>query len=248
MHSIDRRRFLTATSACGLGLAAIPLLPGRAWSQMTDSDGMGGTLMTPATRAAIDRGLSFLARQQSSDGSFRGGAYNRNAAIVSLAGMAFMSCGSTPGRGPYGVEVRRCVDFIMSLAKPSGFIVSPAASQSHGPMYEHGFATMFLAEAYGMSLRTDIREALVKAVRRIRDTQNAEGGWRYKMERGDADISVTVAQVMALRAARNDQAGGRVHQELPESRRRVHVPLAWRAERLPTIGRRHRGPLQCRHL
>ena len=34
-------------------------------------------------------------------------------------------------------------------------------------------------------------------------TQNEDGGWRYQPQRHEADISVTICQVMALRAARN---------------------------------------------
>jgi hypothetical protein len=70
-------------------------------------------------------------------------------------------------------------------------------------MYEHGFATLFLAEVYGMAPRDDMREKLSRAVDLIVRTQNAEGGWRYQPRREDADISVTICQVMALRAARN---------------------------------------------
>lgn len=70
-------------------------------------------------------------------------------------------------------------------------------------MYGHGFATLFLAECYGMARRADLRDKLGKAVKLIVNTQNKEGGWRYQPQRRDADISVTVAQVMALRAARN---------------------------------------------
>ena len=70
-------------------------------------------------------------------------------------------------------------------------------------MYGHGFATMFLAECYGMSPRPELREKLSKAVKIIVNSQNKEGGWRYQPVRDDADISVTVCQVMALRAARN---------------------------------------------
>jgi hypothetical protein len=70
-------------------------------------------------------------------------------------------------------------------------------------MNGHGFATLLLAELRGMSTRPDLDEKLHKAVQLIVATQNAEGGWRYQPVRADADISVTVTQVMALRAARN---------------------------------------------
>jgi hypothetical protein len=62
---------------------------------------------------------------------------------------------------------------------------------------------MFLAECYGMSPRPELREKLAKAVQLIVHSQNKEGGWRYQPIRADADISVTVCQIMALRAARN---------------------------------------------
>ena len=48
-------------------------------------------------------------------------------------------------------------------------------------MYSHGFGTLFLAEAYGMTHRPEVREKLQKAVRLIIDTQNAEGGWRPRL-------------------------------------------------------------------
>ncbi len=70
-------------------------------------------------------------------------------------------------------------------------------------MYGHGFATLFLGEIYGMTGDSRLREALVKAVRLIVTTQNEEGGWRYHAVPFDADISVTICQIMALRSARN---------------------------------------------
>ncbi|MEX2559475.1 MAG: prenyltransferase/squalene oxidase repeat-containing protein, partial [Pirellulales bacterium] len=159
-------------------------------------------LFTPQVQRAIDRGLAFLAQQQAGDGSFGSGGYSRNVAICGLAGMAFMAAGSTPGRGPYGAEVSRCVDFVLENTQDGGFINVPGSS-THGPMYGHGFAALFLAEAYGMTMRADLRDKLSKAVALIVNTQNADGGWRYQPQRRDADISVTICQVMALRAARN---------------------------------------------
>ena len=129
-------------------------------------------------------------------------AYRGNIAVTSLAGLAFMSSGSSPGRGPYGSQIDKALAYVMQNTSPSGFIAVLATS-THGPMYSHGFGTLFLAEAYGMTHRPEIREKLQKAVRLIIDSQNIEGGWRYQPVRHDADLSVTICQINALRAARN---------------------------------------------
>ncbi len=175
-----------------------------AWAQIDDpmQPVVSANLMTPATQQAVEQGLAYLASRQNEDGSFGTGGYARNVAVCGLAGMAFMSAGSTPGRGPHGREVNRCVQYILAHAQESGFITAPEYA-SHGPMYGHGFATLFLAEVYGMSPDSEIREKLSQAVKLIVDTQNSDGGWRYQPQRRDADISVTICQIMALRAARN---------------------------------------------
>ncbi len=159
-------------------------------------------LVTPETDRAIESGMAWLAKQQNSDGSFGSGAYRGNIAVTSVAGIAFMSSGSSPGRGPYGGQIERALKYVMDNTAPSGFIAVPNAG-THGPMYSHGFGTLFLAEAYGMTRNPEIREKLANAVRLIIDTQNLEGGWRYQPVRRDADLSVTICQINALRAARN---------------------------------------------
>jgi Squalene-hopene cyclase C-terminal domain len=74
-------------------------------------------------------------------------------------------------------------------------------------MYGHGFGTLFLAEVAGMvqdkALREQTNACLRRAVKLIIDSQNKEGGWRYVPDGREADISVTICQIMALRAARN---------------------------------------------
>ena len=156
---------------------------------------------TPELRASIERGMAWLAQHQAPDGSYGSlSHYGPHVGITGLAGMAFMSDGNMPGRGRYGEAVDRCLAFLLTQSSESGLL---AAETSHGPMYGHGFATLFLAEVYGMTNRPDVREALRRAVRLIVNTQNSEGGWRYQPVRNDADLSVTVCQVMALRAARN---------------------------------------------
>ena len=154
------------------------------------------------TDTAVRGGLDYLVAHQNEEGCFGSSGYRRNVAVVSLAGMAFMASGSTPGRGRYGASVNQCVRYLLAHCQDSGFVFAADAT-SRGPMYGHGFATLFLAEVYGMWPDSDVCARLQKAVKLIIDTQNDEGGWRYQPERQDADISVTICQVMALRAARN---------------------------------------------
>ena len=46
-----------------------------------------------------------------------------------------------------------------------------------------------------------LRATLKRAVDLIVASQNSKGGWRYYPESTDADISVTICQIMALRGA-----------------------------------------------
>ncbi len=199
----NRRMFFGAIALGTFELARPPRLLLAGSGPAADvPDGSAAQLVTAAAQRAIDRGLANLASRQNQDGSFAGGTYGRNVAVCGLVGMAWIAGGSTPGRGAYGKNVSRCVDYLLANTQASGFIQVPEAS-SHGPMYGHGFATLFLAEVYGMSPHAELREKLSRAVQLIQTTQNDQGGWRYQPQPRDADISVTVCQVMALRAARN---------------------------------------------
>jgi prenyltransferase beta subunit len=145
--------------------------------------------------------LEFLASRQTPDGSFGGnGGYGAVAAITALGGIAFMADGNLPGRGKYGENVRKAVEFITRNQLESGLFTTNA---SQGEMYSHGFATLFIGEVYGMTGDDQIKENLQKAVRLIERAQNPEGGWRYQPLPIDADISVTICQIMALRSARD---------------------------------------------
>jgi squalene cyclase len=197
---LARRAFLRQSAASLVTIAvASPL---GAQQAPVDPERTAAQLIKPQTQAAIDRGLAWLAGRQNDDGSFGGSGYSRNVAVVSLAGMAFLSGGHTPGRGEYGQQLNRCVNYLLAAEDDSGFICEPTYT-SHGPMYDHGFATLVLAEIYGMSPDSEIRDKLARAVRLIVTTQNPDGGWRYQPKVSEADISVTICQVMALRAARN---------------------------------------------
>lgn len=202
---LDRAAACFSRRALLLSAAVGTVAPSRLFAAAPrddQPDASAAQLVTPAAQKAIELGLQFLAEQQRDDGAFGSGGFRRNTAVCSLAAMAWMAGGSTPGRGPFGKSVEKSLGFVLHAAQDSGLIDVPGYS-GNGPMYGHGFATLFLAESYGMARNHELRDALSRAVRLIVSTQNAEGGWRYYPRRDEADISVTVCQMMALRAARN---------------------------------------------
>ncbi|MBS0263363.1 MAG: terpene cyclase/mutase family protein [Planctomycetes bacterium] len=170
-------------------------------SRTTETSGL--ELVTPLAQQAIDRGLDRLARSQFEDGSLGSGStYRRHVAVTALSGIAFLSAGYTPNRGKYGEQVEKIVQYLLNCTDSTGLISAPEHRQQN-PMYGHGFATLFLAEVYGMTPRAEIRDKLKLSINLIVNSQNKDGGWRYFPVRKEADVSVTVCQIMALRAARN---------------------------------------------
>ncbi len=155
---------------------------------------------------AVCSGLEFLVSQQNEDGTFRSAEQGRWVGVCSLVGLALLSRGVRWGVGQAGQSLERIANFVLSQVQTSGFI-SSANHTSHGPMYDHGFGTLFLAELFGTHEKLNFRPKLSRAVKLIRDTQNDQGGWRYNPAPDDADLSVTVCQLMALRAARNAGLG-----------------------------------------
>lgn len=158
-------------------------------------------LFTTDTREAIANGLRYLFKEQRANGSFPG-RMGENVGVVSLCGLALLATGNLPGRGPLGTTVEKCVQYIADSCTDSGFIIR-RASASRGEMYGHGFATLFLAEVLGMTDRDDLGVKVRAAIQTIVGAQHTSGGWRYTPQPLEADLSVTICEVMALRAARN---------------------------------------------
>lgn len=157
--------------------------------------------MDEATKKAAAKALEWLAAKQNQDGSWSDGGYAHNTAITAFAMMAFMSQGNLPGRGQYGPEVAKGGRFLISCSRPEdGYLVGGRG----GNMYCHAMATLALAELWGSNNNNEeIKPVLKKAVDLIIKCQSPEGGWRYQPYPSGSDISITVMQVMALRAANN---------------------------------------------
>ncbi|RMF37824.1 MAG: prenyltransferase [Planctomycetota bacterium] len=192
--------------------SALQMSLGWAWATSVGASSVRGELFEPRldvdalydarVDTVIRRGLSLLVRRQNEDGSFISPQQGQWVGVVSLGGLAWLSRGVRPGMGEAGDALMRATRYVLRNTQDSGFI-SARGETSHGPMYDHGFGTLFLAEVHGTNPALDIRDKLAAAVELIVRTQNAQGGWRYNPAPEDADLSVTVCQMMALRAARN---------------------------------------------
>jgi hypothetical protein len=167
--------------------------------------------LSPAERAAVDKGLAFLVKEQQRDGHWelQGGQYPIS--MTGMAGLALLLDGNTPREGRYKDNVRRATDYLLGKAQASGQIGDPKAPGEAGRyMYAHSFGLWFLAEVYGEVDDTDQRkrleEVLTKAVKFSHAAQTSRGGWGYVSAKDGGDFdegAVTFTHVHALLAARN---------------------------------------------
>lgn len=153
--------------------------------------------ITDQSDQAIQRGLGWLSRNQG------GGNWGSNdLGLVGMGSLAFMAAGYTPGRGKYGQEVKKSLDYITSNAKPSGLL---NMSHAQRDMYNHGLATFVLGQAHGMTSSPDrkLNDTLDRALKLIANTQCDDGGWDYRAHRQARghDLSLAVMQAKALRSA-----------------------------------------------
>lgn len=203
--ALSRRQCLRS-ALVGLPLFAPPARPGSGFKLRERSGNLDREareyLGNPRTERAVRRALNRLSRTQNSDGSW-GEPRSFDIAMTGLCALAFMSAGHQPDRGPYGDILRQATDYLASKASLSGLLNDPKSTYPDAPMYGHGFATLALAELYGQTRKQNLRDILERAVSLILRCQNDEGGWRYYPRVADADLSVVVCQVMALRAAAN---------------------------------------------
>jgi hypothetical protein len=158
----------------------------------------------------VDRGLSWLAEKQAKDGSF---GQNNKLAITGMAGLALLASGSTPKRGPYAEHLRRAILFILSCqGEGKAFVHS---SSGYSAIHNHGYALLFLTQAYGEAgfLDERLRSAIRRGIRATEESQRENGGFSYylwdkqplehkEMWRAD-EASTTISQIQALRGARN---------------------------------------------
>ena len=194
-----RRRPCPARHACLLALA-FALVSGPVQGVAADEGPVASKARSPTVDAAVTGGLAWLAAAQQPDGSWGSGPFRGSVAVTAQVMLAIASAGDTPASGRHADALTRGVEYLLACAAPDGLIAGNEQA-AHGPMYGHAFATTVLAELYGETDVDDrVAEVLVAARGLIDRTQNNEGGWRYQPIRADADLSVTVGVLVALRA------------------------------------------------
>lgn len=219
----------------GAEIAAMPVDPlasslltphnGAAWGQPLSKGGGGyggrepgrrGQLVgsgggSPASEAAVEKGLKWLLAHQHEDGGWRfsfdgepcndecrnGGVETSTTAATAMALLPFYGAGYTHKVGPYTEQVNKGLYYLGSrmLVTPQG------GDLQEGTMYAQGLSTICLCEAYGMSKDENLRPYAQKAVNFILYAQDRHtGGWRYFPGQA-GDTTVSGWQLMALKSA-----------------------------------------------
>lgn len=151
------------------------------------------------SREPVAKALKWLASKQNDDGSWSDERYSHDPAITALALQAFLAQGGRPNQGDHAETVAKGREFLLSAQREDGFIVGARG----GNMYGHGLATLTLAQIHQLERNDGTKKALTKAAGLIVQCQGKEGGWRYNPEPIGGDISITVCQLLALKAVKD---------------------------------------------
>ncbi|MCX6998518.1 MAG: hypothetical protein NTV49_15900 [Kiritimatiellaeota bacterium] len=185
---------------------ALSLLYSLRQSALSDPAVMRKLGGSPATEAAVDRALAWLAKQQESDGRWSiarsGGQDGHDVAATAFALLAYFGRGERHDQAyKYREPVAKGLQWLRSQQnKLTGDL--RGFQPQHNGMYDQGIGALALAEAYGLTKDQDLFEAAQSAVYFIADAQNESvGGWRYVPKSPDSDLSVSGWIVMALKSA-----------------------------------------------
>lgn len=165
---------------------------------------------TPQCEEAVVKSLRWLQKQQNKDGSWGGTPHNYKCSMTGLALLAYLAHCETPLSEEFGDSVLKGISFLVDQGMKSP--VLSLVPQMNEVSYDHAIATYALCEAYAFCKQMDIpsisnlERVTVKAVDRILDGQNNNGGWAYNYNTragAHTDLSVTGWNVQALKAAQH---------------------------------------------
>src|SRR5262249_30799363 len=121
-------------------------------------------------RAAINKGLDWVAKQQQRDGHWEANGGQYPSAMTALGGVVLLMEGSNPREGKYSERIRRAVDWLLERSQRNGLLANPNNQLEAGRyMYGHGFGLLFLAQVYGEEEDNDRRRKLEDVLTRAVD-------------------------------------------------------------------------------
>lgn len=159
---------------------------------------------------AIEKGVRFILQKQHEDGSIHD--RGKQTAMSALSLMAMASVGHQPIHpNEFGRAMKNALNYI--LRDENQDELGYYGNKNGGRMYGHGIVTLTLSEMLGMGMdeETDkkIHDQCQNAIdlilrsQKVKKSTAQQGGWRYSPDARDADLSVSVWQLMALRSAKN---------------------------------------------
>jgi squalene cyclase len=168
----------------------------------------------PKYKAAVQKGLDWLVKQQRPDGTWAALGNQYPTPITAFAGLALLAEGSTTDKGKYAENLRKARDWLIKNAQ-KGNADDGLIGNRHNPdetpryMFGHGYGMLFLsslcAEEENRHSRNALKDVLNRAVQFTVTAQSSKGGWFYTSARDGHDSdegATTVCQIQGLLAAR----------------------------------------------
>jgi hypothetical protein len=201
----------STNTAIGMGGGAAGAFGGRRGGRANLVAKGGGR----GTQSAVDMGLKWLKNHQDprtgkwdSDDfqaqcktntcSGRGEPWC-DAGQTGLALLAFLGAGYThTTESKYKQTVKSGLRYLQDIQDGEGCF----GSRTGHFTYNHCIAALAMAEAYGMTKSLVLKDTAQRGIDFLIKAQNPGLGWRYSVQSGDNDTSVTGWAVMALKSAK----------------------------------------------
>jgi hypothetical protein len=191
----------------------VPNLVSQRWgAARRKAQAAGGA--SAATEGAVSRALAWLAAHQDPDGKLDADGFQRHdppddpcdgqggghhgervpcgydGVTTAVALMAWLASGSTPRSGPYAKNVAAALQVCLQT-------IESGPGSSYG-LWNHGFCTQAVADAYAVTRVPALRVALQRAVDAMLRLQRSDGGWSYYLPIGDVPTTGVVGTALAL--------------------------------------------------
>ncbi len=166
---------------------------------------------------AVEAGLRWLRDHQSANGSWdidgftaqcdqegRSGQCDGvgmdpfDTGATGLALLAFLANDHAHERGSYSETVKRGLKYLTSVQDTDGCF----GSRRGHFMYNHAIATLAMAEDFGISKSPLFKKRAQAGIDFLIQAQNPGSAWRYKVQPGDNDSSITGWAVLALKVGK----------------------------------------------